>query len=90
MLFISSLTVTLHFLKILTTMPVVDKIGSVVPVNVFESLQKTEEKLPDVVLPTNGLKDDQNDIFLETTDLFESVKPLISDLPFLEEVFCDL
>lgn len=57
--------------KILTTMPKVDKIGSVVPVNVFESLQKTEEKLPDVVLPSNGLKDDQNDIFLDTKDLFE-------------------
>jgi len=57
--------------KILTTMPIVDKIGSVVPVNVFESLQKTEEKLPDVVLPSNGLKDDQNDIFVDTKDLFE-------------------
>jgi len=57
--------------KILTSMPIVDKIGSVVPVNVFESLQKTEEKLPDVVLPSNGLKDDQNDIFLDTNNLFE-------------------
>lgn len=57
--------------KILTTMPIVDKIGSVVPVNVFESLQKTEEKLPDVVLPSNGLKDDKNDIFVDTTNLFE-------------------
>lgn len=57
--------------KILTIMPIVDKIGSVVPVNVFESLQKTEEKLPDVVLPSNGLKDDKNDIFVDTTQLFE-------------------
>ena len=57
--------------NILTSMPIVDKIGSVVPVNVFESLQKTEEKLPDVVLPSNGLKDDQNDIFIDTKDLFE-------------------
>lgn len=57
--------------KILTTMPIVEKIGSVVPVNVFESLQKTEEKLPDVVLPTNGLKDEKNDIFVDTKDLFE-------------------
>lgn len=57
--------------KILTSMPLVDKIGSVVPINVFESLQKTEEKLPDVVLPSNGLKDDQNDIFLDTNNLFE-------------------
>lgn len=56
--------------KVLTTMPIVDKIGSVVPVNVFESLQKTEEKLPDVVLPSNGLKDDKNDIFVDTTDMF--------------------
>lgn len=60
--------------KILTTMPIVDKIGSVVPVNVFESLQKTKEELPDVVLPTNGLKDDENDIFVDTTDLFEEEK----------------
>lgn len=56
--------------KILTTMPIVEKIGSVVPVNVFESLQKTEEKLPDVVLPSNGLKDEENDIFLDTKDMF--------------------
>lgn len=56
--------------KVLTAMPIVEKIGSVVPVNVFESLQKTEEKLPDVVLPSNGLKDDQNDIFVDTKDLF--------------------
>ena len=57
--------------KIMTSMPIVDKIGSVVPVNVFESLQKTEEKIPDVILPSNGLKDDQNDIFVNTKELFE-------------------
>jgi len=62
--------------NILTTMPIVDKIGSVVPVNVFESLQKAEEKLPDVVLPSNGLKDDENDIFVETKDLFEPEKKI--------------
>ena len=55
-------------------MPLIDKIGSVVPVNVFESLEKAEEKLPDVVLPTNGLKDDQNDIFIDTKDMFEDTK----------------
>lgn len=60
--------------KILTSMPLIDKIGSVVPVNVFESLEKAEEKLPDVVLPTNGLKDDQNDIFIDTKDMFEDTK----------------
>lgn len=60
--------------NILTTMPTVEKIGSVVPVNVFESLQKAEEKLPNVVLPSNGLKDDKNDIFVETKDLFEPEK----------------
>ena len=60
--------------KILTSMPLIDKIGSVVPVNVFESLEKAEEKLPDVVLPTNGLKDDQNDIFIDTKDMFEEAK----------------
>lgn len=60
--------------NILTTMPTVEKIGSVVPVNVFESLQKAEEKLPNVVLPSNGLKDDKNDIFIETKDLFEPEK----------------
>lgn len=57
--------------NILTKMPVVDKIGSVVPVNVYESLEKTGKKLPDVVLPSNGLKDDENDIFVDTKDLFE-------------------
>lgn len=31
-----------------------------------------------------------NDKELDTTDLFESIKPVIDDLPFLEEVFCDL
>lgn len=60
--------------KILTSMPLIDKIGSVVPVNVFESLEKAEEKLPDVVLPTNGLKDDQNDIFIDTKNMFEDNK----------------
>ena len=60
--------------KILTSMPLIDKIGSVVPVNVFESLEKAEEKLPGVVLPTNGLKDDQNDIFIDTKDMFEDTK----------------
>ncbi len=60
--------------KILTSMPKVDKIGTVVPVNIYESLQKTEEKLPDVVLPSNGLNDDQKDIFIDTTDMFEDQK----------------
>lgn len=57
--------------KILTTIPQIDKIGSVVPVNIFESLENAETKLPDVVLPTNGLKDSQNDIFLDTKDMFK-------------------
>lgn len=57
--------------KILTTIPQIDKIGSVVPVNIFDSLEKAETKLPDVVLPTNGLKDSQNDIFLDTKDMFK-------------------
>ena len=57
--------------KILTTIPQIDKIGSVVPVNIFDSLEKAEAKLPDVVLPTNGLKDSQNDIFLDTKDMFK-------------------
>ncbi len=61
-----------HEEKILTTMPKIDKIGSVVPVNVFESIDKAEEKLPDVVLPTNGLKDNENDIFLDTKDMFDT------------------
>ena len=57
--------------KILTTIPQIDKIGSVVPVNIFDSLENAETKLPDVVLPTNGLKDSQNDIFLDTKDMFK-------------------
>ena len=61
-----------HEEKILTTMPKIDKIGSVVPVNVFESIDKAEEKLSDVVLPTNGLKDNENDIFLDTKDMFDT------------------
>lgn len=65
--------------KILTSMPLIDKIGSVVPVNVFESLEKAEEKLPDVVLPTNGLKDDQNDIFIDTKDMFEDTKEEVKE-----------
>ena len=32
----------------------------------------------------------ESDDDLDTTDLFESVKPLIDNLPFLEEVFCEL
>ena len=32
----------------------------------------------------------ESDDDLDTTDLFESVKPLINNLPFLEEVFCEL
>jgi hypothetical protein len=32
----------------------------------------------------------ESDDGLNTTDLFESVKPLIENLPFLEEVFCEL
>ena len=57
--------------NILTKMPKVDRIGSVVPVNVYESLEKAGKKLPDVVLPSNGLKDDENDIFVDTKNLFE-------------------
>lgn len=57
--------------KILTTMPQIDKIGSVVPVNVFDSLENASNKLPNVVLPTNGIKDNQNEIFLDTKDMFK-------------------
>lgn len=32
----------------------------------------------------------QNDKKLDTTDLFESVKPIVNDLPFLEDVYNDL
>ena len=32
----------------------------------------------------------ENDNVVDTTDLFESVKPIIGDLPFLEDVFYDL
>lgn len=60
--------------KILSSMPIIDKIGSVVPVNVFVAIEEAEEKLPDVVLPTNGLKDDKNDIFIDTKDMFEEEK----------------
>ena len=32
----------------------------------------------------------EDDVDFDTTDLFEEIKPIIGDLPFLEEVFCDL
>ena len=32
----------------------------------------------------------ENDNVVDTTDLFESVKPIIGDLPFLEDVFYEL
>ena len=32
----------------------------------------------------------ENDKTYSTTDLFESVKPIVSDLPFLEDVYCGL
>ena len=57
--------------KILTSMPKIDKLGTVSPVNVFESLKKTEEKLPDVVIPSNGLKDDNTEIFIDTKNYFK-------------------
>lgn len=56
--------------KILTTMPKIDKLGTVNPVNVFESIKKTEEKLPDVVIPSNGLTDENTEIFIDTKNYF--------------------
>jgi len=57
--------------KILTSMPKIDKLGTVTPVNVFESIKKTEEKLPDVVIPTNGLTEEKNEIFINTNEYFK-------------------
>lgn len=74
--------------KILTSIPKIDKIGSVVPVNVFESLEKASNKLPDVVLPTNGLKDSENDIFLDTKDMFEEDKQKRKRKLFLLKNYC--
>jgi len=56
--------------KILTTMPKIDKLGTVTPVNVFESLKKTQEKLPDVVIPSNGLAEESSEIFVDTKQYF--------------------
>ena len=57
--------------NILTSMPKLDKLGTVNPVNVFESIKKTEEKLPDVVIPSNGLTNENTEIFLDTKDYFK-------------------
>lgn len=56
--------------ELLSIMPKIEKLGTVTPVNVFESLKKTKEKLPDVVIPSNGLSDDVNDIFVNTNEYF--------------------
>lgn len=57
--------------KILTKMPKIDKLGTVTPVNVFESLKKTEEALPNVVIPSNGLQNENSEIFLNTNEYFK-------------------
>lgn len=57
--------------KILTKMPKIDKLGTVTPVNVFESLKKTEEALPNVVIPSNGLQNENSEIFLNTEEYFK-------------------
>ena len=57
-------------IKIFSAMPKIEKLGTVSPVNVFESINKTKESLPDVVIPSNGLVDDKNDIFLDTKNYF--------------------
>lgn len=56
--------------KILTSMPKIDKLGTVSPVNVFESIKKAEEKLPDIVIPSNGLTDENTEIFIDTKNYF--------------------
>lgn len=70
----------------------VSSVDSALPVFSKENISKASS-LFRMVYP------DQYDEYLEfveddkefdTTDLFEVVKPLIEDLPFLEEVFCEL
>lgn len=56
--------------KILTSMPKIDKLGTVTPVNIFETIKKTEEKLPDVVIPSNGLTKESEEIFIDTKNYF--------------------
>lgn len=56
--------------KILTTMPKLDKLGTVTPVSIFETIKEVEEKLPDVIIPTNGLTEESNEIFIETKNYF--------------------
>ena len=56
--------------NILTSMPQLEKLGTVTPVNVFESIKKTEEKLPDVVIPSNGLTEENTEIFIDTKQYF--------------------
>lgn len=62
--------VTTNKEELLTSMPKIDKLGTVTPVNVFETVKKVQEKLPDVVIPTNGLTDESAEIFVNTENYF--------------------
>lgn len=57
--------------NILKTMPILEKLGTVTPVNVFESIKKTEEKLPDLTIPTNGLTEENTEVFINTNEYFK-------------------
>lgn len=57
--------------NILKTMPILERLGTVTPVNVFESIKKTEEKLPDVTIPTNGLTEENTEVFINTNEYFK-------------------
>lgn len=57
--------------NILKTMPILEKLGTVTPVNVFESIKKTEEKLPDITMPTNGLTEENTEVFINTNEYFK-------------------
>jgi len=62
--------VTTNKEELLTSMPKIDKLGTVTPVNVFETVKKVQEKLPDVVIPTNGLTNENSEIFVNTENYF--------------------
>ena len=57
--------------KVLSSMPKIEKIGTVSPTTMFDSLEKTKEKLQDINIPSNGLDKDNNEVIFDTNEIFE-------------------
>ena len=52
-------------------MPKIEKIGTVSPTTMFDSLGKAKEKLQDINVPSNGLDKDNNEVIFDTNEIFE-------------------